>query len=268
MSTHFPSDEQRMKTQLQRTFLFMLVVTWMVPTVRGEDSPVVSLFNGVDLENWDGDPRFWRVEDGVIIGETSQENAAEKNTFLIHRGGEFSDFVLRFKYQVTGYNSGVQYRSVDLGDWSVAGYQCDFEAQWHRPKDQPDAPGQDVFTGMFFDEGGRGFLGQRGEVVIVRPNPDRPKKANIEKIASVGDPAALEKQIKRDDWNEMVVIAKGHQFIHIVNDHVMAIGFDEDTSLRRAAGLFAFQLHKGDPMQIKLKDITVRPLAAKKKLVR
>jgi hypothetical protein len=223
---------------------------------------LTSLFNGTSLDGWDGDAQFWRVEDGAIVGETTKEKSPKKNTFLIHRGGDFGDFELRLSYKVAGFNSGVQYRSVDKGNYSVAGYQCDFEAPWHKPKDQPNAKGTDKFTGMFFDEGGRGFMGQRGEVVIVRPNPEKPKKAIVEKIGTVGDPEELETFIKRDDWNKLVVIANGNQFTHIINGHVMAIGFDEDETKRRAAGLFAFQLHAGPPMKIQVKDISVRSLDA------
>ncbi len=233
------------------------MLAWCVPSYAEAPAGFASLFDGKSLDGWDGDPRFWRVEDATIIGETKTDNPAEKNTFLIYRSKEFSNFELRFSYRVTGYNSGVQYRSVDKGNWGVAGYQCDFEDRWHKA----DGKSIDKYSGMFFDEGGRAFLGQRGDVVITRTNPDNPKKSKIEKIGSVGDPVMLEKQIHRgDQWNQMVVIAKGNQFVHLINGHVMAIGIDEDEKNRRASGIFAFQLHKGPPMKIELKDIHVREL--------
>lgn len=219
-----------------------------------------ALFDGNSLDGWDGDPRFWRVVDGAIVGETSEEVNPEQNTFLIHRGGEYDDFELRLSYQVEGFNSGVQYRSVDEGNWVVSGYQCDFEAQWHKATDKPDTELVDKFSGMFFDEKGRMFMAQRGEVVVVRNNPENVKKPLIEKLGSVGDATELGAHIKRDDWNELVVIAKDNQFTHLINGHVMAMGIDEDTVSRRASGLFAFQLHKGPPMKIRLKDIRVRRL--------
>ena len=226
------------------------------------ESGFTRLFNGESLEGWDGDPRFWRVEDGAIVGQTTKDNPAEENTFLIYRGGDFGDFELRFSYRVEGFNSGVQYRSVDRGNWSVAGYQCDFEDRWHKAKGNLDAAPVDKFSGMFFDEQGRAFLGQRGEFVIARPNPNNAKKALIEKIGSLGDPAKLESHIHRDEWNELVVIARGFQFTHIINGHVMAVGIDEDESKRRDSGIFAFQLHAGTPMKIQLKDIRVRSLGS------
>jgi hypothetical protein len=224
-----------------------------------QDDPVaiepgfVSLFNGKDLAGWDGDERFWRVEDGAIVGETSKENPAEHNTFLIRRDDKYGDFELRFSYQVTGFNSGVQYRSVAQDDYVVSGYQCDFEDRWH-------APNVDKFSGMFFEEKGRMFLAQRGQAVIVRGVPSGKKKPEIEVVGVLGDAADLESVIRRDNWNECTVIARGFQFTHIINGRVMAIGWDEDQERRVATGLFAFQLHSGTPMQIKLKNIRVRKL--------
>ena len=223
---------------------------------QAESESSRNLFNGINLEGWDGDPRFWRVENGELIGETTESNKAEKNTFLIYRSEEFADFDLTLKYQVTSYNSGVQYRSQEVKKWSVAGYQCDFEAQHH----QSDQGPIDKFSGMFFEEQGRMFMGQRGQAVIVRPNFENTKKPQIEVVGSTGNPLELEKQINRDSWNELRVIARGFAFTHIINGQVMCVAYDEDTAHRKASGLIAFQLHSGPPMQIRIKDIKINIL--------
>lgn len=233
------------------------------PAVRAAAEPGFRpLFDGATLAGWDGDPQFWRVEAGAIVGETTAEKqpADRKNTFLIHRGGAFGDFELRFRYQVEGYNSGVQYRSVDRGQWHVSGLQADFKARWHTDRDRPERAPFDRFSGMFFEEGGRMFMAQRGEAVIVRANPDDPKKPRLELIGSLGDPAELELAIRRDDWNDYAVIARGNVFLHLINGRVMAAAVDEDERHFRRAGLFAFQLHSGRPMKIRVKDIRVREL--------
>lgn len=213
----------------------------------------VSLFNGTDLTGWDGDPKFWSVQEGAIVGQTTNDVKTEKNTFLVGKQ-EFSDFELRFSFQVKNFNSGMQYRSRAIEKWFVKGYQADFEAPWH------DGGKQDKFSGMFFEENGRMFMGQRGDVVIVRPAQAGQDKPTIEKIASVGDPSKLEKVIRRDDWNDYTIIAKGFQFTHIINGQVMSIGFDEDDQHRQASGVFALQLHSGPPMKIKVKNVRVREL--------
>lgn len=237
----------------------VLVVTVLCPAVGLADHHELddgfrTLFNGEDLTDWDGDPRFWRVEDGVLVGETTADNKAEKNTFLIYRGGEFGDFELRFDYQVVGFNSGMQYRSTETGKWSVGGYQADFEAQWHNDGKT------DKFSGMFFDEQGRMFMGQRGDVVIVTSNSEKPKKPHLNVIGSVGDGAELEKVIKRDDWNSYRIVADGHHFTHVINGRVMSVGIDHDDANFKASGIIAVQLHSGPPMQIKLKNIRIREL--------
>ncbi len=214
----------------------------------------ISLFNGKSLDGWDGKSDFWRAEDGVLIGETTESKKTEKNTFLICRAGEFGDFELRFSYKVTGFNSGVQYRSTDLGGHVMKGLQADFEARWH------DDGKVDKFSGMFFEENGRMFMAQRGEAVIVRHNPEKPNKPAIEKLAKLGDPAELEKAIRRDDWNEYRIIANGNQFTHIINDVVMSLAIDEDQPNFRASGLIGFQLHSGPPMKIEIKDLRIRKL--------
>ena len=212
----------------------------------------VSLFDGKSLAGWEGDERFWRAEGGSLIGQTTANLPTEKNTFLVYQGGEFGDFELRFSYRVQGGNSGVQYRSELVSKWVVKGLQADFEDKMHE--------GKDKFSGMFFEETGRMFMGQRGDVVIVRSNQDQPKKPWIEKIASVGANEELEKHIRRDEWNDYIVIAKGNVFIHIINGQVMSVGIDEDELNARESGIIAWQLHAGPPLKIEMKNIRIREL--------
>jgi hypothetical protein len=239
------------RIQLLLSAALAITATWMLPAA---EPGFESLFDGQTLGQWDGDPRFWRVEGGSIIGETTPENPSpgKRNTFLIYRGDSFDDFELRFRYKVEGYNSGVQYRSVDKGNYNVHGLQADFEAPWHEDGTL------DRFSGMFFEEGGRMFMGQRGEVVIVRANETEPNKPRIEKVATLGDPRELAKAIKPNDWNEFIVIANGNQFTHIINGQVMCIGIDEDRLNFRKSGILAFQLHGGRPMKIEVKDARIR----------
>lgn len=248
---------------LFRTLAWTLSMGWIAATASTTvaETPVavepgfVSLFDGETLKGWRGDERFWRVEGGAIVGETSEENSPSHNTFLIYDGESFGDFELRFSYQVTGFNSGMQYRSVEKDDFVVHGYQADFEAQWH------DDGKADKFSGMFFEEGGRMFMGQRGDAVIVKNAAEGSDKPEITRVASTGDPAELESVIQRDgQWNDYVIVARGFQFTHIINGRVMSIGYDEDTEHRKESGILAIQLHEGPPMQIKVKDVRIRKL--------
>ncbi len=118
----------------------------------------VQIFDGQSLENWDGDPKFWRVEEGMIVGQSTPENRVQYNTFLIWRGGTLKDFELKLEVRLTGGNSGIQYRSAEneqRGRWSVGGYQADFDAN-------------NQYSGMLYGEQGGGFLAPVGVLCVER----------------------------------------------------------------------------------------------------
>ena len=80
------------------------------------------LFNGRNLDGWYGEPRLWKVVDGMIVGSSGRR--LRRNTFLISRR-EFSDFILKVDIKLTNRNSGVQFRSKVLPAYTVRGYQAD-----------------------------------------------------------------------------------------------------------------------------------------------
>ena len=220
----------------------------------GADEPGVSLFNGTSLAGWEGKPEFWRVENGVIVGETTAENLTKDNTFLIWRQGLVDDFELTLAYRITGTpkaNSGIQYRSKDLGDFVVGGYQADFEA----------GP---TYSGIIYEERGRGILCQRGERVTIA--------ADGTKVAGepIGDTAELQKAIKQGDWNEYRIVARGSKLQHFINGQLMSETLDEQADKRAMQGVLALQLHVGPPMKVEFKDIRLKRLEltdGRKKLV-
>jgi hypothetical protein len=122
------------------------------------------LFNGKDLTGWDGDARLWGVKDGVLRGETTKENAAKGNTFLIWKDGTVKDFDLRLSFRMNAANnSGIQYRSKHITEgkvnnaWVVRGYQ-------HELRNEKKFPNTSSFI---YDEGGkRGRMCQVGERAV------------------------------------------------------------------------------------------------------
>lgn len=81
------------------------------------------LFNGRNLDGWDGDPRLWSVKDGMIVGST-EGVTLQHNSFLITRKS-YGNFVLRLQMKLRNHNSGIQFRSEALPDWVVQGLQVD-----------------------------------------------------------------------------------------------------------------------------------------------
>jgi hypothetical protein len=133
-----------------------LLVLMPLAAAAGEDQGFKPIFDGKTLKGWDGNPKFWRVENGCIVGETTRENPTSGNTFIIWRGGKPADFELKAEYRLRNHNSGIQYRSFEVpgSKWVVGGYQADIE-------------GTGQFSGILYEERARGVLAQRGQQVVV-----------------------------------------------------------------------------------------------------
>jgi hypothetical protein len=217
------------------------------------------IFNGKDLSGWDGDPKFWSVRDGAIVGQSTDKNRVEKNTFVIWTGGEVKDFVLRFDYRVTGNNpdkwgnSGVQYRAkrVDSKGWGLHGYQADI-----------DTPV--FYTGILYEEGGRGILSQRGESTLMGKDKVTQtlfphEETNLEAISN-----SLKDKIRLEDWNSYSVRVEtledsSCRMTHTINGHLMSSVVDA-TGKGATSGLLGFQLHQGQNMTVEYKNIRIKTL--------
>lgn len=197
------------------------------------------IFNGTSLDGWEGKPEFWSVADGAIVGQTTAEKPTKGNTFLIWKRGTVGDFELKLFYRITGGNSGIQYRSKDHGDFVVGGYQADFEA----------GP---TYSGIVYEERGRGILANRGERMTIAADG---KKAAGAPIGNTGD---LQKAIKPGEWNEYTVVARGPRLQHFINGQLMSELIDEQDGKRATEGVLALQLHAGPPMKVEFKEIRIK----------
>ncbi len=81
-----------------------------------------SIFNGKDLTGWVGDANLWKVEDGILVGRTTE--ALNYNDFL-RTEKEYANFIMYSEVRLHGYNSGIQLRSIVREDGHMAGYQAD-----------------------------------------------------------------------------------------------------------------------------------------------
>jgi len=202
-----------------------------------------SIFNGRDLSGWDGDPRLWSVRDGAIQGRTTEGNPAKANTFCIWRGGTVRNFVLKIKFRIQNGNSGIQYRSRDLGNWSVSGYQaevCNKQGQ----------------VGFLYDERGRGRMAYVGEFALIDRHGD---KTVVGRVADKQDLIAAG-YYRQKQWNEYTIIARGNHLIHILNGFQTIEMIDRDPKGRSMEGVLALQIHTGPPMVVQYKDIRIKHL--------
>jgi hypothetical protein len=229
------------------------------------------IFNGTSLEGWDGDPTFWRAEGGAIVGESTAEKAVTENTFLIWRGGEPADFELKLEFRMNSTNSGVQYRSQQIqpggpekvsGKWVLKGYQADIDFN-------------NQYTGMLYEERGRGFLAPRGTFGYVGPNQPAQGAARGQaapaaapatppgprgQLAQLADSETLRGFIKQNDWNQFHVIARGNILVHVLNGHVTALFLDDDAQNRSMKGLLGLQIHTGPPMKIEFRNVYLKTM--------
>jgi type 1 glutamine amidotransferase len=215
-----------------------------------------SMFNGKDLTGWEGSPDLWSVRDGAITGQTTKENPARENTFLIWKDGQPGDFEMRCSFRIVANNdvgfanSGVQFRSkvVKPSYWVVAGYQADMEA----------GPN---YTGGLYEEKARGILASRGQKLLIHADGTK------EVTGSLGSAADLENEIHKGDWNDYVIIAKGNHLQQIINGKAMIDVVDEQSDKAATTGIIALQLHAGEPMTVQFKDLRIEVLPSGKKIV-
>jgi hypothetical protein len=214
------------------------------PVPATNDTGFELIFDGKTLNNWEGDTNYWRVENGVLVGEVTPDKLLRQNTFIIWRGGETRDFELKVEYRVSARgNSGINYRSVmwTNSPFALRGYQADID-------------GPNRYTGQNYEEKGRTFLAMRGQVTRLEEG----KTPQI--IGSLGETNQLISAIKNEEWNEVHIIARGGTMTHIFNGQVMSVVVDDDVKNRTLNGLLGVQVHTGPPMKIEYRNFRLKKL--------
>ena len=204
------------------------------------------IFDGKTLAGWEGDPTYWRAENGALVGEITAANVIKSNTFIIWRGGRAADFELKLDYRITeAGNSGINYRSVVVPDpvtpdnkFAMRGYQFDLD-------------GRKRYPGNNYEEKGRLFLAVRGQ--MTRVVGGRPPIVT----STFGDADALA-QVATDDWNAVQIVARGNVLTHILNGRTMTVVVDDDAPNRPADGLIGVQVHVGPPMKVEYRNIRLK----------
>lgn len=205
-------------------FMYPMVaaLVWAATAGAAGGGEWVRLFNGGDLAGWEGDPKVWRVQDGVIAGGSLKGNP--RNEFLAttrrHR-----NFELRFEYRITApaeYNSGVQFRSERIAHppHEMKGYQADI------------GPG---IAGALYDESRRNrFL--------------------------AGPPAEESKKVEKPGaWNRYEVRCEGRR-IQLFLNGVRTVDYTEPDADIAREGRIALQVHGGMKQECLFRNIEIREL--------
>jgi hypothetical protein len=214
--------------------------------VEGDEPGFQPIFDGKTLSGWEGDLKYWRVEDGVLVGEITPATVVKSNTFIIWRGGRPRDFELKLDYRITAAgNSGINYRSASVPDpvtpdnkFAMRGYQFDLD-------------GGKRYVGNNYEEKGRLFVAVRGQVTRIVGG--RPPVV----LSTIGDPAELA-GAATDDWNVVHLVIRGNTLMHFLNGRLMSVTIDDDVSNRPADGLLGMQVHVGPPMKVEYRNIRLK----------
>ena len=220
----------------------------------------VKIFDGKTLAGWEGDPTYWRVENGNMVGEITPATLLKTNSFIIWQGGSPADFEITLEFKITkSGNSGVNYRSIALTDvpHALKGYQADID-------------GANRYTGQNYEERARTTLAYRGEIVTVDAlaNSTDALKDHVKSNAwlvrtvtgSLGKADELLANIKSDDWNTCHIVAKGNRLQHYINGVLTTDVTDNDPVNRKSAGLIGVQVHVGPPMKVEYRNIMLKEI--------
>jgi hypothetical protein len=215
-----------------------------------------SLFNGKDLTGWvvkckpaDAGKQFWRVEDGTILADSMDGKDHDYIWLLTEK--QYGDFILRLCFQAyrdNPGNSGVQIRSRydDQAGW-LDGPQVDIN---------PPGPWR---TGMVWDEtrGNRRWL-----------YPEIPQGEWVD--PSMAPPGMVfYYSDEKPGWNQLEIEAVGTRVTAHLNglkitEYDGTGVLDDDVHKTRNVGLLghiALQIHTGDLLRIRYKDIYVKDLS-------
>lgn len=198
------------------------------------------MFNGKDLTGWTGSPEVWSVENGTVIGKSTEERPAKETECLVFQSVDYADFELRYKAKiqpVEGKHSwcGFRFRnSISGSDGKLIG-----------PGQNPNARG--VLDGSW------AFFGKKVRFVDGKPPESRIVQAELE------DTKDLEKNFKETEWNDFKVVVVGQQVQLFCNGKLVQDVIDERTDSPKK-GRFGILIAFFSRVTIQCKDIKVREI--------
>jgi hypothetical protein len=185
---------------------------------RAADEGFKPLFNGKDLTGW--------VQPDAGTGATfavedgvivGRTDGKLKKNEFLVTEKPYGNFILKAKVKYKNGNSGIQFRSLREKNGRVTGPQADVA---------------DGYWGLLYEEGRRGILEQF----------DKQKAAAL---------------VRKDDWNDFTIEAKGDHVIITINGTKV---IDRTDPKFDKSGIIALQVHVGKAMEVMYKDIEIKAL--------
>jgi hypothetical protein len=225
-----------MKKYTAGGFIGLLVIAVGIQPARAEDW--TSMFNGKSLEGWTqkNGTATYRVEDGAIVGRTSE---GSPNSFLCSVI-KYGDFELEFETKVdAGLNSGVQIRSQT--DDEQGKHTVYNTGRVNGPQVEIEAGGsQGAEAGYVYGEAtSRGWLTPEDRLIRHR-------------------------HFKDGQWNQYRIVAQGPRIQTFINDQPIEDLTDEEIYQTHASGFIGLQVHgigeRQGPLEVRWRNIRIREL--------
>ena len=203
--------------------LICILILSLASSAGSGQARKAKLFDGKSFEGWEGDvQKTFRIQDGAVVGG-SLSAKVPRNEFLCTRRS-YKNFVLRVKFKLsgTGANAGVQFRSKRIPNHhEVIGYQADM--------------GDPEWWGCLYDESRR------------------------KKVLAKADFVAVNKVLKRNDWNEYVIRCEGKRVQLSING-LQTVDYIEPEDSIEQDGVICLQIHGGPPSEAWYKDVSIEEL--------
>jgi hypothetical protein len=184
---------------------------------RNGQSETIKLFNGKDLEGWEGHKDLWSVEDGVIVAKNSKP--IKVSTYLLTKR-KFSDFRLTATVKLvrSEMHSGIAFwgrNAPEHGDkYTYAGHLVMFPSGW----------------GMY------DLFGRNGLPVDGTPA----KRAG-----------------KQHDWNDLEILAQGNRVRVVVNGTLVVDWHDPDPKRIKEGPIGLQLHSNTEPQEVHFKDLVL-----------
>jgi hypothetical protein len=209
--------------------LSVCVALVSAPLLAGEEHDFVSLFDGKTFAGWEGDLNVFRIDSGAIVAGSLKDRVSH-NDFLCTTQ-QYDDFELRLEAKLVGPgdNAGVQFRSQRMKDhFELIGYQCDMGSSQNRP-----------VWGALYDESRR------------------------RKFLAEGDAEQLQKVLKPNGWNELIIRCQGPHIQIWVGGNQTVDYVEQQADIPRS-GIIGLQIHGGPPAEASYKNIRIKKLSTQR----
>jgi hypothetical protein len=197
-----------------------------IAPAKGESETIV-LFNGKDLDGWEGHESLWSVKDGTIVGKNTEP--VKVSTYLLTKK-PFTDFRLKAKVKLVGseMHSGIAFwgrNAPEHGDrYTYAGHLVMFPSGW----------------GMY------DLFGRNGLPV---------------------DPEPAKKVGKQHDWNDLEILAQGNRVRVAVNGAPVIDWRDPVPDRIKAAPIGLQLHSNTVPQEVHFKDLVIETFPKEDRLL-